>query len=127
MLTRVSYGQDGSDTNLSTPGFLSPDACHVIHRNPRITIFARHNRVDIIVHHPLHAIQMAEYKEGSHDPVLNTSLLQRNYDTNNSSSDSVGGTPSSKSQAMLTMGDDPSSRRRPVVHHLGILLHSLAI
>ena len=47
---------------LSTPGFLSPDAYYVIHRNPRITIFARHNRLDIIVHHPLHAIHMAKYK-----------------------------------------------------------------
>src|SRR3954467_5359858 len=29
-LTRVSYGQDGSDTNLSTPGFLIPDACYAL-------------------------------------------------------------------------------------------------
>src|SRR4051812_2799611 len=44
-LTRFSYGQDGSDTNLSTPGFLIPDACYAIHRDPMITIFARHNRI----------------------------------------------------------------------------------
>src|SRR3954462_14969396 len=28
---------------VSTPGFLIPDACYAIHRNTRITIFARHN------------------------------------------------------------------------------------
>ena len=55
-LTRESYGQDGSDTNLSTPGFLIPDACYAIHRNPRITIFTRHNILDITVHHPLQTI-----------------------------------------------------------------------
>ena len=43
------------------------------------------------------------------------------------SSGSVGDTPSSKSQAMLTMGDDPNSHRRPGVHHLGTLLRNLAI
>ena len=43
------------------------------------------------------------------------------------SSGSVGDTPSSKSQAMLTMGDDPSSHRRPVVRHLGTPLRNLAI
>ena len=32
--------------NLSTPGFLSPDAVyHAIYRNPRNIIFARHNRL----------------------------------------------------------------------------------
>jgi hypothetical protein len=29
--------------NLSTPGFLSPDAYYAVHRNPRINVFARHN------------------------------------------------------------------------------------
>ena len=43
------------------------------------------------------------------------------------SSGSVGDTPSSKSQAMLTMGDDPSSHRRLAVHHLGTPLRNLAI
>ncbi|KAK1617447.1 hypothetical protein QYE76_022964 [Lolium multiflorum] len=28
---------------VSTPGFLSPDACHAIHRNPRNIVVARHN------------------------------------------------------------------------------------
>jgi hypothetical protein len=28
---------------VSTPGFLSPDACYVIHRNPRNIVVARHN------------------------------------------------------------------------------------
>jgi len=41
---------------LWTPGFLSPDACYAILRNPRITIFARHNIIDSIVHHPFHNI-----------------------------------------------------------------------
>ena len=34
--------------------------------------------------------------------------------------------PSLGSQAMLMMGDDPSCRNLPVVHHPGIPLHSLA-
>ena len=34
--------------------------------------------------------------------------------------------PSSGSQAMLMMGDDPSFRRPPVVHHPGSPPHSLA-
>ena len=53
--------------------------------------------------------------------------MQRNYDTNNNSSDSVGDTPSSKSQAMLTMGDDPSCCNLPGVHPQGTPLHSLAM
>ena len=47
---------------LSTPGFLIPDAGYAIHRNPRITIFARHNRLDIVVHHPLETIHMVLHK-----------------------------------------------------------------
>ena len=61
-LTRVSYGQDGSDTNLSTPGFLIPDARYAIPRNPMITIFARHNGLDITVHHPLQTIHKVLHK-----------------------------------------------------------------
>ena len=38
----------------------------------------------------------------------------------------VVGAPSSGSQAMLTMGDDPSCRNLPAVHHPGTPLHSLA-
>ena len=49
------------------------------------------------------------------------------YDTNNNSSGSVGDTPSSKSQAMLTMGDDPNSHRRLAVLPLDTLLRNLAI
>ena len=45
----------------------------------------------------------------------------------NNSKGNVGGTWSSKSQAMLTMGDDPSSCRRPAVHPPGTPPHSLAI
>ena len=40
---------------------------------------------------------------------------------------SVGEAPSSGSQAMLTMGDDPSCRNLPGVHPLGTPLHSLAM
>ena len=36
-------------------------------------------------------------------------------------------TPSSESQAMLTMGDDPSYHRPPVVHLLGSPRHSLVM
>ena len=38
---------------------------------------------------------------------------------------SVGEAPSSGSQAMLTMGDDPSCRNLPRVHPQGTPLHSL--
>ena len=79
-ITRVSYGQDGSDTNLSTPGFLITDACYAIHRNPRITIFVRHNRLDITVHHPLQTIIRSYTNKGSHDPVL----IQQAAEINNS-------------------------------------------
>ena len=44
------------DGLVSTPGYLIPDACYAIHRNPRITIFARHNRIGTTVHHPLQTI-----------------------------------------------------------------------
>ena len=40
---------------------------------------------------------------------------------------SVGEAPSSGSQAMLTMGDDPSCRNLPGVHPPGTPLHSLAM
>src|SRR3954465_7941867 len=39
---------------------------------------------------------------------------------------SVGEAPSSGSQAMLAMGDDPSCHNLPGVHPLGTPLHSLA-
>ena len=39
---------------------------------------------------------------------------------------SMGETPSSWSQAMLTMGDDPSCRNLPGVDPPGTPLHSLA-
>ena len=38
----------------------------------------------------------------------------------------MGEAPSSWSQAMLTMGDDPSCRNLPAVHHPGTPLHSMA-
>ena len=38
----------------------------------------------------------------------------------------VGKAPSLGSQAMLTMGDDPSCRNLPGVHPTGTSLHSLA-
>jgi hypothetical protein len=31
------------DDEVSTPGFLSPDAYYAVHRNPRNNVFARHN------------------------------------------------------------------------------------
>ena len=40
---------------------------------------------------------------------------------------SVGEAPSSRSQAMLTMGDDPSCRNLPGVHPPGTPLHSLSM
>ena len=40
---------------------------------------------------------------------------------------SVGETPSSWSQAMLTMGDDPSCRNLPELHPPDSPLHSLAM
>ena len=43
------------------------------------------------------------------------------------SSGSVGDTPSSKSQAMLTMGDGSSYQRRLAVHQLGTPPRNLAI
>ena len=47
---------------MSTPGFLSPDDVHyAVHRNPRITVFARHNRIGITVHHLLQAINVLQY------------------------------------------------------------------
>ncbi len=39
----------------------------------------------------------------------------------------MGEAPSSGSQAMLTMGDDPSCHRLPVVHYPGSPPHNLAI
>ena len=38
----------------------------------------------------------------------------------------IVGAPSSGSQAMLTMGDDPSCRIPPVVHHPDSTPHSMA-
>ena len=38
----------------------------------------------------------------------------------------MGEAPSSESQAMLTMGDDPSCRNLPVVRHPDTPFHSLA-
>ena len=64
-LRSFSYGCSLGEkpaVQLSTPKFLSPDACYAIHRNPRITIFVRHNRLDIIVHHPLQTIHMVLHK-----------------------------------------------------------------
>src|SRR3954468_9317637 len=59
--------------------------------------------------------------KGSHDPVL----IQSTQRNNNKRS--VVGAPTSGSQEMLTMGDDPSCHRLPVVHHPGSPPHSLAI
>ena len=55
---------------MSTHGFLIPDAYYAIHRNPTITIFVRHNRLDITVHHPLQTIIRSYINKGSHDLVL---------------------------------------------------------
>src|SRR3954463_4103370 len=59
--------------------------------------------------------------KGSHDPVL----IQSTQRNNNKGS--VVEAPSSGSRAMLTMGDDPSCHRRPVVHHPSSPLHILAM
>ena len=59
--------------------------------------------------------------KGSHDPVLIQSTQQNNNEG------SVVEAPSSGSQAMLTMGDDPSCHRLPAIHHPGSPPHSLAI
>ena len=60
--------------------------------------------------------------KGSHDPVL-IQIKQRKYVIINVS---VGETPSSWSQAMLTMGDDRSCRTLPVVRPPDSPHHSLA-
>src|SRR3954470_22673659 len=77
---------------------------------------------DTTVHHPLQTIHKVLHKLGSHDPVLNTT--QAAEICNNKSS--VGEAPSSGSQAMLTMGDDPSCHNLPGVLRPGTPLHSMA-
>ena len=79
--------------------------------------------LDTIVHHPLQTIHKFLHKYGSHDPVLNTTSSSGIRNNNGS----VGEAPSSGSQAMLTMGDDPSCRNLPGVHPPGTPLHSLAM
>src|SRR3954463_5687662 len=59
--------------------------------------------------------------KGSHDPVL---IQSTQWNTNKGS---MVEAPSSESQEMLTMGDDPSCHRIPAVHHPSSSLHSLAI
>src|SRR3954471_20956540 len=79
--------------------------------------------LDTTVHHPLQTIYKVLHKQGSHDPVLNTTSSSgiRN------NSGSVGEAPSSGSQAMLMMGYDPSCRNLPGVHLPGTPLHSMAM
>src|SRR3954465_5330582 len=96
-LTRGSYGQDAPRSNLSTPGFLIPDACYAIHRNPRITIFTRHNRIGSTVHHPLQTIIVLQIVDLT---------IKSDYNSKQRNNNSVVEAPSSWSQAMLTMGDD---------------------
>src|SRR3954470_11809340 len=59
--------------------------------------------------------------KGSHDPVLMQSMQRNN------NKGSMVEAPSSGSQEILRMGDDPSCHRLPVVHHPGSPPHSLAI
>src|SRR3954466_2894272 len=79
--------------------------------------------LDTTVHHPLQTIHKVLHKEGSHDPVRNTTQAAEIRNNNGS----VGEAPSSGSQAILTMGDDPSCHNLPGVHPPGTPLHSLAM
>ena len=114
----------GSDTNLSTPGFLSPDAYYAMHRNPRKIIFARHNSLNIKVPHPLHNVIVLQQKI-SKDHVLIHVDLRIQYKSNNERTSKVH----LFHRQCLTLGGGPSFRRRLAIHHLhtGTLLHSLAI
>ena len=59
--------------------------------------------------------------KGSHDPVLIQSTQRNNNKV------SMVKDPSSGSQAMIMMGDDPSCHRLPAVHNPSNPPHSLAI
>ena len=89
---------------------------------PRLPFLRDITELDTTVHHPLPTIYKVLHKYGSHDPVLNTTSSSGIRNINGS----VGEAPSSGSQAMLTMGDDPSCRNLPGVHPPGTPLHSLA-
>jgi hypothetical protein len=43
LFEEVQELDENTAISLSTPGFLSPDAYYVIHRNPRNIVVARHN------------------------------------------------------------------------------------
>ena len=62
VITKNTRGMLFFSGSLSTPGFLILDAYYAIHHNPRITIFTRYNRLDIIVHHPLQTIHKVLHK-----------------------------------------------------------------
>src|SRR3954464_2707296 len=90
---------------------------------PRLPFLRDITELDTIVLHPLQTIHKFLHKWGSHDPVLSTTSGSGIRNNNGS----VGEAPSSGSQAMLTMGDDPSCRNLPGVQHPGTSLDSLAM
>ena len=103
---------------MSTPGFLSPDdAYYAVHRNPRNTVFARHNRIGVTVHYLLQAIIVLQYIDHK-DQVL----TQIHAAENRNVVASICSTGN-----CLTVGDAPSYRSCLAVHHLRTPPRSLAI
>src|SRR3954468_19724636 len=79
--------------------------------------------LDTIVHHPLQPYISSYTNRYLMIHFVNTTSSSGIRNNNGS----VGEAPSSGSQAMLTMGDDPSFRNLPGVHLPGTPLHSMAM